>query len=131
MTILVQQNEILSGRDVAIAINWNPVLQAEKAELHRVSELHPIRSCFCSDDIAYIRSKCRYKLHMIGLRFRQPFENLSMADLDNFTVTVSLDGKCITLSGCMWDDFLAAADQKQFREHISAVALRMNVEDEE
>ena len=59
----------------------------------------------------------------------QPFENLSFADLDNFTVRAVLDNRAVVLSGCMWDDFIAAADQKSFREHISAVALRLTMED--
>ncbi len=120
----------LCGRDVIISINGKRLLQAESAELRNISELHRIRSCFCSDDIAHTAGRREYKLNLVGIRFRQPFENCNFYDLDNFTVTIELDGLRITLEGCMWDDFKAVAKSESFREHISITALRMRTEDE-
>ena len=47
----------LCGRDVVISINGRKLLQAESAELRNISEMHRIRSCFCSDDVAYVAGK--------------------------------------------------------------------------
>ena len=120
----------LCGRDVVISINGRKLLQAESAELRNISEMHRIRSCFCSDDVAYVAGKSEYKLNLVGLKFRQPFENCNFYDLDDFTVTIELDGTNITLEGCVWDDFKAVAKPESFREHISIIALRMRTEDE-
>ena len=120
---------MLCGRDVNITIDGKPLLQAESAQVRRIGELHAVRSCFVSEDIAIIRSREHYKASFVGIRFRKPFENLNLADLDNFTMVIELDGRRVTLSGCMWDDFLAAADREKFREHMSITALRMNVEE--
>lgn len=121
--------EIISGRDVEIVIDGKTLLQAEKIEIRRSCELHAVRSVFVADDIARIRQRQSYKANITGVRFRQPFENLSFADLDNFTMSTEIDGKTITLTGCMWDDFLAAADRAKFREHISVTALGMETEE--
>lgn len=88
-----------------------------------------MRSCFVSEDIAHIRKSGSYKANMMGLRFKKPFENCFFADLDNFTLSVHIDGKAYTLTGCMWDDFYAAADREKFREYISVIAMDMRTED--
>ena len=121
--------ELISARNVRIKIDGAALFQAESLEIRRLCELHPVRSVFVGDDIAHIRKNSRYKANLCGLRFRQPYENISFADLDNFTLTAELDGKRIILSGCMWDDFLAAADREKFRERISVTALSMETED--
>lgn len=123
--------EMICGRDAEIKIDGKAVLQAEKIEIRRSCELHAVRSVFVSEDIAHIRQKPCYKANLTGVRFRKPFENLCFADLDNFTLSAEIDGSIITLTGCMWDDFLAAADRTKFREHISVTALGMETEDEE
>ena len=41
------------------------------------------------------------------------------------------DGKRIVFRGCMWEDYLAAADSKSFSEHITVSALTMKTEDTE
>lgn len=125
----MKEDEILCGRDVTIRIDGKKLLQAESAEIRRLSEIHAVRSCFVSDDMAHIRRKSSYKVNLTGIRFKKPFENMSFADLDNFMMEMELDGMKITLCGCMWDDFLAAADRNKFREHISAAALRMKTEE--
>lgn len=122
--------KVLCGKDVIISINGRRLLQAESAELRNVSEMHRIRTCFCSDDAAHVYGRREYKLNLVGVRFRQPFENCNFYDLDNFTVTIELDGLIITLDGCVWDDFRAVAKPESFREHISITALRMRTEDE-
>ncbi len=121
--------EIISARNVQVKIDGAALFQAECLEIRRLCELHPVRAVFVSDDIAHIRKNSRYKANLSGLRFRQPYENISFADLDNFTLTAEIDGKRIILSSCMWDDFLAAADREKFRERISVTALSMETED--
>ncbi len=114
------------GRDVAIIINGTDFLQAERAELRKTSELHGIRACFCSDDAARVRGRSEYKLNLRGLRLKAPFENLNIYDLDDFEVRIRIDDTWFELSGCMWDDFTATADQTKFREYISITALTMH-----
>lgn len=125
----MSSTEIISARNVGIRIDGVLLLQAESLEIRRSCELHPVRSVFVSDDIAFIRRNRRIKINLVGLRFRQPFENMNFADLDDFTMTVETEGRRIVLSGCMWDDFLAAADKEKFRERISVIALSMETED--
>lgn len=125
----MSSTEIISARNVSIRIDGVLLLQAESLEIRRSCELHPVRSVFVSDDIAFIRRNRRIKINLVGLRFRQPFENMNFADLDDFTMTVETEGRRIVLSGCMWDDFLAAADKEKFRERISVIALSMETED--
>ena len=108
----MSSTEIISARNVSIRIDGVLLLQAESLEIRRSCELHPVRSVFVSDDIAFIRRNRRIKINLVGLRFRQPFENMNFADLDDFTMTVETEGRRIVLSGCMWDDFLAAADKE-------------------
>lgn len=119
----------ICGRDVHISINGNPLFQAESAEVRQVSEIHKVRSCFFSNDIAHIRGKSEYKAILINLRFLKPFENCNFHDLDNFTAILEFDSLKITLSGCMWNDFAFTADKEKFREHISFTAFDMNVEE--
>lgn len=126
----MEERMVLSGRDVDIAINGQPLLQAEKAELQKRSELHRIRACFRSENAGLVEGKREYKLNLVGVRFCRPFENCNFYDLDHFTVVLRLDGLKITLEGCLFDDFRAVADQNSFREHISMTALRMTTEDE-
>ncbi len=123
--------DVICGRDAVIYIDGKRLMQADKAEIRRSSQLHAVRTVFCSDDNAHVRIRKTYKATLEGLRFLKPFENLSFADLDNFTMTMEIDGKTIRLSGCMWDDFLAAADKKLFRERISILAMNMETEEEE
>ena len=78
----------LCGRDVSITINGRRLLQAESAELRKKTELHRVRSCFCSNDLALIEGKREYKLNLVGIRFEAPFENCNFFDLDQFTVKV-------------------------------------------
>ena len=122
--------ELVCGRDVDITIDGKRLLQAEKAELKNISELHRVRSCFCGDDMGYAVRRREYKLSLTGVRFRKPFENCNFYDLDNFTVELLLDGENIILEGCMWDDYMWTADKAQFREHISISALRMRKEEQ-
>ncbi len=119
----------LCGRDVSITINGRRLLQAESAELRKKTELHRVRSCFCSNDLALIEGKREYKLNLVGIRFEAPFENCNFFDLDQFTVKVVFGNIEVTLEGCLWDDFKAAADKERFREHISISALRMRTEE--
>ncbi len=105
-------------------------MQAENIEIRKKSEIHRVRSCFRNDDAAQIHGHCTYKAVMTGLRFKSPFENCNFADLDNFTLRVAIDNMVYILKGCLWDDFYAAADKRQFREHISVTALIMETEDE-
>lgn len=123
------RNEIICGRDVEITIDHKKLLQAESVEISRSSKLHAVRSCFVDEDIALIRGRTVCKANISGLRFRKPFENLSFADLDNFTMEMNIGDKKIILHGCMWDDFIAAADREKFRERISVVARSMETED--
>ncbi len=122
-------DECICGRDITITIDGKKLLQVDKAEIRKVSEIHRVRSCFVSEDIAHIRKNIAYKIILEGIRFRKPFENCNFADLDYFTLSMEADGRKITFSGCMWDDFYAAANKRNFSEHISATALRMTAED--
>lgn len=125
----INSDECICARDVVITIDNKKLLQATKAEIRKKSGIHKIRSCFVSEDIAHVRENISYQVILEGIRFKKPFQNCNFADLDNFTVSLETDGKKITLSGCLWDDFLAAADKKAFTEHISATAIRMTTED--
>ena len=125
---VLAERELVCGRDVLIVIDGRRLLQAEKAELRRISELHRVRSCFCSEDVAHIEGRPEYKLNLTGVRFRQPFTNYNFYDLDNFTVSFQLDGEAFLLHGCMWDDFRWVTDKAEFREHISIAALKMRRE---
>lgn len=124
------EKDLLCGRDVDITIDGRKLLQAEKAELKVTSELYRVRSCFCSEDKGYAERRREHKLSLTGVRFRQPFENCNFYDLDNFTVTLQLDGQTITLEGCMWEDYMWTAEKERFREHISIIALRMRREEQ-
>ena len=126
---IYKEDEVICGRDVTVMIDGKKLLQVESVEVRKKSDLHAIRSCFVSDDIALIRTRSSYKATLKGLRFKKPFENCSFADLDHFTMEIEADGKKIILSGCMWDDFYAAADKKLFREQISVTALKMKTEE--
>ncbi len=126
----MNEQAALCGRDVNISINGQPLLQAEMAELRKRSEIHRVRSCFCGADAAHLEGKREYKLNLVGVRFRRPFENCNYYDLDHFTVVLWMDGLRITLEGCLFDDFKVLADKERFREHISITALRMTVEEE-
>ena len=120
---------LVSGRDVCISINGRRLLQAESAILHRISDIHRVRTCFYSGDVAHIEGRREYKLNLVGVRFRQPFENCNYYDLDYFSAEVEIDGMKIILEGCLWDDFKAVADRESFREHISITALKMRTEE--
>lgn len=126
-------NEVysISGRDVRIFIDGKEIITAEKAEVRKTSEIYSVRSCFCSEDKALIRKKSRYKANIMGLKLKSPFENNNFADMDNFEMQMKFDSITLKLHGCMWDDFLAAADMKKFCEHISVIALKMDMEAEE
>ncbi len=126
---IYREDEVICGRDVTILIDGKKLLQAESVEIRKKSDIHAVRSCFVSDDVALLRTRSSYKATLKGLRFKKPFENCSFADLDNFTLELETDGKKIILIGCMWDDFFAAADKKLFREQISISALRMKTEE--
>ena len=114
----IEYEECLCGRDVAVRIDGKQVF-------------HRIRSVFNSEDVGLVRTKVRYKVHLEGIRFRRPFTNFNFADLDNFTLSFEADGKRIVFRGCMWEDYLAAADSKSFSEHITVSALTMKTEDTE
>ncbi len=122
--------ETLCGRDVCIAINGRQLLQAESAQLWQSAEVHRVRTCFFNGDVAHLEGKTEYKLNLVGVRFRRPFENCNFYDLDQFSVELVMDGLKMTLGGCRWDDFRAVADPDKFREHISIVALTMNTEEQ-
>lgn len=124
----MDEKELVCGRDVVITIDGKKLLQAEKAELRRRSELHRVRCCFSSEDAAHIENRAEYKLNLTGVRFRQPFENCNFYDLDNFAAVVQIGSETIYLDGCEWDDYRWMADRSQFREHISIAALRMRRE---
>ncbi len=122
---MIHHEESVCGRDVTVTIDGKKLLQVRKAEVRKTAQLHRIRTCFSSEDVAVVRKNCRYKVFLEGIRFKKPFHNCNFADLDGFTLSFEADGSTILLSGCIWDDFLAAADQEQFSEHISATALNM------
>ena len=126
----MRETEILAGRDVCIYIDGNRLLQAESANLRQSTEIHRVRTCFYSGDVAHLEGRREYKLNLTGVRMRRPFENCNFYDLDNFTVMLRLDGLKITLEGCRWDDFSAVAEKDRFREHISITALDMKREEE-
>ena len=119
----------VSGRDVSVEIDGKKLLQAESAELRQSVALHRIRTCFCSDDKAYMKGRKDYKLHLVGVRFLQPFENCNFADIDDFEVTVTLDGFVYRLKHCCWDDYAFVINKERMREHISVVALAMETEE--
>ncbi len=119
------EKEFVCARDADIEINGRKLLQAEKAVLRIVSDIHRVRSCFCREDSGHVEGRREYKLSLTGVRFMRPFENCNFYDLDNFTVSLQLDGETVILEGCMWDDYMWAADKAQFREHISIIALKM------
>ncbi len=127
----IEYEECLCGRDVAVRIDGKQVFQVKRAEVKKSSEIHRIRSVFNSEDVGLVRTKVRYKVHLEGIRFRRPFTNFNFADLDNFTLSFEADGKRIVFRGCMWEDYLAAADSKSFSEHITVSALTMKTEDTE
>ena len=127
----MEERTVLSGRDVDIFINGQPLLQAERAQLHKRTELHRVRACFMSENAGLVEGKREYKLNLVGVRFCRPFENCNFYDLYHFTVEVRLDRLRITLEDCLFDDFQAVADQNSFREHISITALRLTTEDED
>ena len=104
-------------------------MQAKKLEIRRLSEVKEVRTCFSARPSALCRKNISYKVMLEGIRFLKPFANCNFADLDNFTLEASVDGRKISLFGCMWEDFLAAADEKSFCEHISARAVRMITEE--
>ena len=126
----MSSEKCLCGRDVIIRIDGKQLLQVRKAQIRKLSELHSIRSFFNSEDIGQIRTKIRYKVNLEGVKFLRPFQNCNFADLDNFTLSFEADGRLIILSGCTWEDFIAAADSKSFSEHITVSALHMTTEDD-
>ncbi len=123
-------NEIraVSARDVCVSINGKKLLQAESVQLKQTVGIHSIRSCFCSDDKAHIKYRPQYKLNLTGLTFLRPFENCNYSDLDDFSVTVEIDGVLYHLLHCMWDDYQFTVHQQAMKEHISIIALRMEKE---
>lgn len=125
----LKEIEVISGRDVNISIDNKQFLQAESAEIRTLSDIHNVRACFCNDDIAHVKGRKEYKVTFTGLKFKQPFENCNFYDLDNFTMVIAYDNMTITLKGCMWSDFLAAADKSKFREKVSITALTMDTEE--
>lgn len=127
----MREFEILCGRDVCVSINGNPLFQAESVEVRTLSDIHCVRSCFKNQDIALIRGKKEYKATLTALKFKKPFENCNFYDLDNFTVAFETDGTKIVLKGCVWSDFLSAANRESFREKLSITALDMKVEETE
>ena len=110
---------------MSIYINGRQLLQAQTAELHQRVTLHPVRSCFHSEDIAHIPEQYHYQLHLTGVRMLHPFENCNFYDLDQFTVRLCLAETVFRLENCRWDDFRAVAHPEQFREHISITALKL------
>ncbi len=123
--------EVINGRDVRVIIDGKQFLQAENAEIYTVRDIHKVRTCFCNDDIAFVKGKRQYKLNLTGLRIKQPFKSLNLYDLDNFTVVIFYDNMKITLSGCIWSDIVSAADKEKYRERISIQALKMETEEVE
>ena len=124
-------NELICGRDVAVFIDRQQVLQAESAVLKVTVQHHKVRSCFCCEDIAAVEKSRSIKLHLTGIRLKRPYENCNFFDLDHFTVRGFIDGICYVLEGCFWDDFHALADKEKFREHISISALRIRKEEDD
>ncbi len=124
----MEERKALCGRDAVISVDGKKLLQAEKAELRAVKEIHRVRSCFQSEDAAHAQGKRTYKLNLTGVRFRSPFENCNFYDMDNFTTELEIDGEKIILEGCMWDELSALADREKLREHISITALRLGKE---
>ena len=127
--IEIYSDECICGRDIIVSIDEKKLLQAESVSIRKKADIHRVRSCFHSEDIAHIRNGTVYRVTLEGIRFMRPFQNCNFADLDNFTMSMEADGRKIILSGCLWDDFSAAADKSAFREHISAVALNIKTED--
>ena len=127
----MKEIETINGRDVCISIDGKQVFQAEKVEINTLCDIHSVRSCVCNDDIAHIKGRKIYKASMTALKFKKPFENCNFYDLDNFTVTMEIDGAKITLTGCVWNEIFSSADKERFREKVSLTALRMNVEETE
>ena len=125
------ENRALSGRDAVVYIDGRRSFQTEKAVLRVKNRIHRVRSCFCGDDAAFVTTGREYCLELTNVRFLQPFENCNFYDLDNFTVTLVLDGKSIVLTGCVWDDFEWNTDSGRFREKVSITALRMRTEEEQ
>ena len=121
----MEEERALCGRDAVIYINGHQLLQAQTAELRQKVELHPVRTCFHSEDAAHIPKQYRYVLHLTGIRLKSPFENCNFYDLDYFTVRLCWGDVDLRLEGCCWDDFQAVVRPEQFREHISITALRM------
>ena len=119
------ENRALCGRDAAVYIDGRRLMQAEKAVLRVKGSIHRVRSCFCFEDAAHVTKSRVYRLELTEVRFLQPFENCNFYDLDNFTVTLVLDGKRVVLTGCVWDDFEWLADSSRFRERVSITALGM------
>lgn len=118
----------LCGRDVVIYIDGKRLMQAEKAELRYVRELHRVRSCFQGENAALASGRTEYKLNLTGVRFRAPFENCNFYDTDNFTAELELDGEKTVLEGCRWDELSALCEKEKLREHISILALKMRKE---
>ena len=127
----LKTDDLICGRDVIITIDGRGFFQAEKIEIRRCGRIRQIRSCFRNDPAALVRDRTDYKLNLSGLRFRRPYENVFLGDWDNFELGVEIDGRRMIFSGCMWDDYTAAADKEKFREHISVIALRMETEEAE
>ncbi len=123
----LQELTAVCGRDVRICINGSPFLQAEKAEIRQSVRLHPIRSCFCNEDMAVVKTASGYKAVLTNLCFLRPFENCNFHDLDNFTVTLQWDDQQISLLHCFWNEFALTADKERFRESITLTALQMEV----
>ncbi len=116
------EETVLCGRDVLLQIDGKPLLQAKEAEVHRERELTAIRSCFSDETAALVKSRSRTKVLIRGVRFKKPFESCSFADWDHFTLSLTIDGRSLTMTGCEWEDYRAAADEKAFSEHITVRA---------
>ncbi len=119
----------LCGRDAVIYIDGKRLMQAEKAELRIIRELHRVRSCFQGENAALASGRKEYKLNLTGVRFSAPFENCNYYDTDNFTAELVLDDERIVLEGCRWDELSALAEKEKLREHISILALRLRKEE--
>ena len=124
----MNEKTALCGRDAVICIDGRKLMQAEKAELRCIRELHRVRSCFQSGNSALAAGKTEYKLNLTGVRFSSPFENCNYYDMDNFTAELVLDGESIVLEGCRWDELSVLVGKDRLREHISILALRLRKE---
>lgn len=125
----MQEINIINGRDINILIDGKILFQAESVEIRNTADIHKVRSCFKGDDIVHIKNKNEYKITLINLKFKKPFENCNFYDLDNFTVTVRYDDTRINFENCIWSDFLITTDKNKFRERVYITALKMNMEE--